>query len=219
MKVKITVPTSLKDIKLSQYQKLLRTTKDIEDADWTNRQMVAILCGIPGDSVKNIYKKDYDEILKSIEAVLSQAPKLKPIIEHNGREYGFIPDLNEITVGEQGDIDTLISDYQKMDRVMAILYRPITSRRKDRYTIGPYTGKEDPLDLTMDIVTGATGFFLSLLNDLLTCTQNFIEREAERPQTRRLLEENGVGTKIFTDSLRETFSTLRGHLNLSYTRP
>jgi len=255
MKLKITVPTSLKDIKLSQYQKLLRTTKDIEDADWVNKQMVAIFCDIPDATVKQIAKKDFDGILKTLNKVLEEKGTFQPIIEHNGREYGFIPNLEEITVSEQGDIDSIVNDFQKMDRVMGIMYRPITFKRKDKYVIKDYMEginiieqkiqnakdkqkhhlipelkmelaiekerwekEEASLDLTMDVVNGAMGFFLTLLNDLLTCTQNYIQRQVEHPQTSEILERNGVGIKTFLSSLTETSSSLREYLNLNYMR-
>lgn len=217
MKVKVTVPTSIKDIKLSQYQKLLRTTKGIEDADWINKQTVAILCNLSDGMVKNMHKKDYDSILKTLNEVLQQKGTFTPIIEHNGKEYGFIPNLEEITVGEQADIDTMINDFQNMHKVMAVMYRPITAKRKDKYLIEDYKGGET-LDLDMDVVNGATGFFLSLLNDLLTCTQNFIVREVTQPQTSELLEKNGVGIKTFLSSLEATSSNLKEYLNLNYMR-
>lgn len=215
MKVKISVPTNLSDIKLSQYQKLLRTTKDSEDAYWINKQTVGILCGLTDDVVKQIHKRDFNDILKTVSKVIEQKGTFKPIITYKGREYGFIPNLDEITVGEQADIDSQINDYQKMHKVMAIMYRPIKYKRGDKYTIEPYTGQEEPLDLTMDIVNGVLLFFYNLLNDLLSSTQNYIKKEVLQTQTSQLLEENGVGIKTFMHSLDTTFLNLKASLNLS----
>lgn len=219
MEIKVTIPTELKEIRLSQYQKLLRVTKDIEDEALINRYTVGILCNLSDDKVKLLPKRHFDEILKTVSNTIMQDGKFKPIVNHKGKEYGFIPDLEDITVGEQADIDGFINDWQKMDRVMAILYRPIKTKKKDKYLIEDYTGKEEPLDLDMETVQGAMVFFYSLLNDLLSCTQSFIKREVHRPQVLRLLEENGVGIKTFMESLEATFLNLRQYLNLNSMRP
>ena len=141
MKVKITVPESLGDIKLSQYQEFLETTKGSENTDWVNKQMVGIFCDAPEITVKSLTKRQYNKILLSLNKIISEEwdeVQHTPIITHNGKQYGFIPDFDEISLGEQGDIDSTISDWQKMDRVMAVLYRPVIAKRKDKYLIKPY---------------------------------------------------------------------------------
>ena len=218
MKIKVSVPTDLSDIKLSQYQKLLRVTKDIEDNLWINRQTVGIMCNLSDDMVKGLKQKEFNSMLESCTKVLEMEGTFSPIIEHNGKEYGFIPNLDDITVGEKADIDLYINDWQKMDRVMAILYRPITYRKKDKYLIEEYTGKEEPLDVTMDVVKGAFVFFYRLMNDLLIFTQSFIRDQVLQPKTSQILEENGVGIKTFMHSLETTFSGLRQYLGSSSMR-
>ena len=258
MKIKVTIPTSLEDIKLSQYQKFLKTTEKSEDNDWINKQIVGIFCNLPDDIVKKLPKRDFNSIVNSITKVLNEKPELKKIIKLNGIEYGFIPNLDEITVGEQADIDNFVKDWQKMDRVMGILYRPITYKKDDNYLIEEYRQEEIvikerirrlekssnsyinrikiknnkiklskvleeyktkySLDLSMDAVNGSLSFFLTLLQDLLNCTQSYMSQVVQEPKTSQLLEQNGVGINQFMQSLEVTFLNLRQSLDLNYTR-
>lgn len=210
MKVNINVPTSLSDIKLSQYQKFVRTTKDSEDENFITRQMVGIFCNVPDKVVDNIKASDYDSIVEDISKVLSEKPIFKPIITYNGKEYGFIPKLDDITVGEKADIDSNFNNIDKMDIAMGVLYRPITYRKKDTYLIEDYNGDAVSLDLSLDIVFGANVFFSNLTKDLLNYIQNCIEAEAvHNHRVSQILEKNGDGTTVFMNSLEETFLGLK----------
>ena len=216
MKIKVSVPTSLKDIKLSQYQKFIRTTKDSEDEMFIARQMVGIFCDLPNNIVGKISKLDFNNIVNSISEILQEDGKFQPLIIHEGKQYGFIPKLEDITVDEQADIDSMINDWQKMDNVMGVMYRPVTVKNRYGYDIEDYKPAE--LDLTLDVVKGALGFFLTLLNDLLNCTQNYIVEEVRNPKILQTLEENGVGIKTFTNSLEATFLSLKTLVNYDYMK-
>lgn len=218
MKVKVQVPTSLSDIKLSQYQKFLKTTEGSEDNDWVNKQAIAIFCNLSDKLVKQIHRKDFNNVLNTINSIIETQGAFKPIINYKGKEYGFIPKLEDITVGEQADIDSMIGDWQKMDRVMGIVYRPIISKRGNKYLIEDYDDNVEPLDLPMDIVQGAMVFFYNLMNDLLSCTQSYMNQAVTNPKASQILEENGVGIKTFMDSLEVTFSSLKMYLNLNLMR-
>ena len=53
---------------------------------------------------------------------------------------GFVPKLDDITLGEYVDIESNISDWQKdAHKAMAVLYRPVNFKAKDKYGIAPYT--------------------------------------------------------------------------------
>ena len=147
MKVKITVPTSLSEIKLSQYQKFLRTTKDSEDINFINKQIVGIFCDLPDDVVNSMTQKSFDEICADITNLLKTVnnQKLQRIVNYNDKKYGFIPNLDDITVGEQADISLFIKDWQEMNKAMSVLYRPVLIKRKEAYIIEEYMG--DIIDL------------------------------------------------------------------------
>ena len=66
---------------------------------------------------------------------------LKQIIEIDGKEYGFHPDLDSLTLGEYADLDTYLKDIENnMPEIMAILYRPVTNKKDTFYQIEPYDG-------------------------------------------------------------------------------
>ena len=209
MKVSITIP-SLSDMRLNQYQKFLKTTKDSEDVDFIHRQLVGIFCNLSDNIVSKMTQKSFESVVADLSATLSQKEEqpLKRVIKHNGQEYGFIPDLDNITVGEQADISSFIADWQKMDKALGVLYRPITLKRKEGYLIEDYKGDGISLDVPLDVALGAYFFFVNLAKDLLSCTPNYIINQVKQDKRSMSLVENGVGITAFTESLKETFSTL-----------
>ena len=46
MKISLRIPTTLNDIKLSQYKEFIEATKDNEDVDYINRKTISIFCNI-----------------------------------------------------------------------------------------------------------------------------------------------------------------------------
>ena len=219
MKVKLTVPTSLSDIKLSQYQKFVRTTKDSKDDNFIARQIVGIFCGVSDEIVGSIRAKDFDSIVSGITEVLNEKPEFKSRFKLGGVEYGFIPKLEDITVGEKADLDSFLGDIDKMDKAMGVMYREVSIERSNGYDIEDYKADNESLDVTLDIAFGANVFFYNLMNDLLSYTQNFIAQEAERnPKVSQTLEQSGVGITAFINSLEVTFSSLRGLGNLNYMK-
>ena len=93
----------------------------------------------------------------------------KQTFKHNNIEYGFIPNLDEITVGEYLDIDTYQKDNNNIHRLMSILYRPITKKKGSNYQIETYSGTnkaEMMMDVPVDIYLGAMVFFCDLKNNL-----------------------------------------------------
>lgn len=213
MNVKIKVPTSLKDIKLSQMQKFLRTTQDNEDDEFINRQLVGIFCNLTDDLVFSMARKDFVNIVNDLSKILQETPEVQTNFVYNDIKYGLIPSMEEMTVGEQADLDTIYSDYQKRDKVMAILYRPIKLESRGSYLIEDYTGKEKPLDLSMDIVKGADVFFYNIVKDCMSITLNYIKGAEIQAKISPILAKNGIGIKTFTQSLEATFLSLKEQLN------
>ena len=210
MKLKVTIPTSLADIKLSQYQKFIKTTKDSEDANFINRQMIGIFCNVPDSAIGKLRKLDYDEMILKVTEVLNSKSDLISITHYEGKELGFIPNnFEDLTVSELADIDNFIKEVSTYHKAMEVLYRPIKQKLKGRYLIEDYEPTGNGLDLTLDIVMGAIVFFYDLMNDLLNCTQNFIAEEVRTNKKLQNLGANGDGIKTFTDSLEEVFLNLR----------
>jgi len=66
--------------------------------------------------------------------------KLKKIIKIDEIEYGFHPNLEEITLGEYADIETYMKNglEDNLTKLMAVLYRPITEKDGKNYSIEAY---------------------------------------------------------------------------------
>lgn len=214
MKLKLNIPSFLKDIRLSQHQRFIKAVKDSEDIEFINRQLVGCMLNVSDDIVKQIPRKDFNEIAETLTTILQEKPKVQTTIYHNGIKYGLIPDMQEMTVGEQADLDSMYNVYDKRDKCMAVLYRPITAQTNKGYLIEDYTGKEEPLDLTLDVVIGVDGFFLSILNDCMNITLNSIERDQEVRKILQSSDTSGDGHKIFMHSLRTLFSDMKQMLHV-----
>ena len=200
MKVSLRIPTTLNDIKLSQYQRFVEETKDVKDVDIINRKTISIFCDIDESLVGKMKKSDYDNTINIIAKALEDKPKFVQRFKMNGIDYGFIPNLDDITLDEQADIDSLLKDVKTFDKAAAVMYRPITVKKRDTYLIEEYKGDGNSLDVPLNVILGATDFFLNLRTDLLNYILNYIGKEAVKDKKIfQTLEQNGVGIKTITD--------------------
>ena len=130
----------------------------------------------------------------------------KEIIELNGVEYGFVPDWDEFSAGEWIDMETYTADFWKTPhKAMSILYRPVDRKWGDRYSIKPYTAKEDAevfLDMPAPLVAGALLFFWSTEKKLLNALQSSLIQKTQEVTS---LLQSGVGTPSSTPWLARTF--------------
>lgn len=198
MKVKITIPTKLSEIKLHQYQKFLKIVDENEESDFLNHKMLQIFCGIDLNIVNQMRQKDVDDAINTINELFKQMPSLVQRFEMNGKEFGFIPNLDDMSSGEYMDLDNYVSNWGEMHRVMAVLYRPIKQKLGDKYLIEDYNGTdkycEQMKDISLEIVLGAMVFFWSLGNELLKSTMDYlVERQQMNIASNPNLEVDGDG--------------------------
>ena len=164
MKLEISVPTELKEIKLAQYQAFLKIAKDNEDEEFLNQKMVQTFCGIDLKDVAEIRFKDVLEITESLGKMFNvQSHKFINRFKLGGVEFGFIPDLENISFGEYIDAEKYLSDWSTMHNAMAVLYRPIVKKKGEKYTIEKYetsaTYAEVMKAAPLDVVLGMQLFF------------------------------------------------------------
>lgn len=208
MKVEITTPETLKDIKLSQYLKWVKISKDQEMSTFLQQKMIEIFCEIPLKVVMHIKAKDVDKICSGIIKALDEKAEFVDRFQKDGVEFGFIPQLDEMTFGEYVDLDTYMAEWDTMDKAMSILFRPIIINSKRGYIIEDYekADKYDMSDMTLDIVFGAMLFFYNLSNELRIVILNYLEQEMEDKLPQGFMDslKNGVGINLFTDLQKET---------------
>ena len=182
MKLQITIPESLADIPLWRYQKYLKlveTNKNDPNADkFLAIKMLEIFCGVPYETGVEYRVKDINDISMRIAEILQEKPSLVPRFEILDQEFGFIPNLEDMTFGEYVDLDTFISDWSQMHKTMAVLYRPIKQKIKNKYLIEEYKGDnyyDAMLHTPMDVVFGSLLFFYHLGSDLSKDMTKYLE--------------------------------------------
>lgn len=195
MKINYTIPTNKKDITLSTFLDIQVLIKDGIDDDI----IVSRVIGIEHHYLKYFPKAEYDNIKTTVLKTLKEVTPLIQTFKVNGIEYGFIPNLENITVGEFADLETLFSDpVANAYQLMNVMYRPIIDKREDTYLIEPYNSGND-LDVFKNIpctvYDNAVGFFLTLKEQLQNATLRYTEAEQVQ-RKEQTLQRNGVGTKL-----------------------
>jgi hypothetical protein len=216
MRLDIKIPTDLNEITLRQYQKFLSICKDNDDETFINQKMIQIFCNVELSLIVHFPFNTVNEIVGKINALFDfKDIKLTQRFDFKGKEFGFIPNLDDITFGEYTDLDTYIVDWDNMNKAMAVLYRPIVQKSfRKTYEIERYEGSdkysESMLDLPLGIVFGANVFFYNLGNELLQSTLNYLEANQE---VAKILEQhnsvkNGDIIVLSMLSLKETLQNL-----------
>lgn len=222
MKLQITIPTSLNEITLAKYQKFLQIAKDNPDGEFLQHKMVEIFCGIDLNNAAKISYKDVNEITTNLTTLFGNKYELKKTFKLGDTEFGFIPNLDDISFGEYSDLDKYISNWDMMHNAMAVLYRPIKNKMKDKYSIeeynGSYTYSEVMKYAPVDVVLGAIVFFYNLGNELLKSTMHYLEsnQEFQNIVNNHSLEVNGVGIHHSMLLLKETLEDLMTFPDLNF---
>ena len=216
MKVKITIPSSLNDITLQQYKRYLKIQEKVKDERFLNAKMIEIFCNVDLKSVMHLQLKDSEEIVSIITGLFNSKPAVVKRFKLNGVEYGFQPQLDEITLGEYIDLDTYIGDWENMEKAMNVLYRPVLVSVKDKYSIDEYrVGTEGAIiNMPMDAVMSSIFFLWNLGLDLSKNMTSYLEETQNETLIQFLnSQKNGVGINQFTDSLSEILEDLKISLN------
>lgn len=216
MAIKIKIPSSLKDITLRQYKKYMKIEESVENERFLNAKMIEIFCDVELEKVMLLHMKDSTEISSIISNIFNEKPSLVTRFKLNGIEYGFQPQLDELTLGEYIDLDTFIGDWENMEKAMNVLYRPVIVKLKDKYNIDEYVvgNEEILLDMPMDAVLSSIFFLWNLGLELSKIMTNSLEEGEIEALTQYLnSQENGVGINQFMHSLTEMLQDLKISLN------
>ena len=217
MKIEINVPTSLSEVTLGQYQKFLKIAEDNPEGNFLNAKMIEIFCGIPLSDSYKLKMSSVTAIIDILNELLSQTPKRVEQFTINDVQYGFIPDLDEMSLGEYVDLDGSASDWNNMHIAMNVLYRKIKIKKSGKYNIVDYNveNPEKMKDMPLDAAIGSLFFFYNLGMELSKHTilsSNNLE-EMEVYQEQLISQTNGDGISQFMDSLTEILQNLKISLN------
>lgn len=200
MKLDIRVPTSLYDIPLHQYQKFITTFQDDETLtdEYAALKMLEIFCGLKTDESLQVKVSDIKKITDKLNKALSEKPLLITRFKLGGTEFGFVPQLDDLSFGEFVDIENNIGDWDTMHKAMAVLYRPVTQRVGKKYEIEDYRGDswyDAMLNMPASVAVSAINFFFHLENDLLKATFHSLDQQETKVQqaAQTILTDNGGG--------------------------
>ena len=216
MKLDITIPTDLSEITLRQYKHFLKIQKSQDDENFLSAKIIEIFCKVKLEDVMQIKFNDSEYIVNTLTEMFEQKPNLVTKFKLNNKEYGFHPQLDDLTLGEYIDLDTFIGDWENIEKAMAVLYRPVVNRLKDKYTIEEYKVGRDAeiLDMPMDAVLSSIFFLWNLGLDLSKTMMNYLDKEQTQALTQYLTSQpNGGGITQFTDLLKETLQDMKISLN------
>ena len=197
--------------------------------------MIEIFCGIRLADVAKIKLTSLNEMVAHFAQLFSAKPEFQHTFKIGEVEFGFIPNLEEITFGEYVDLENHLQSWDSYNKAMAVMYRPIKTRIKDKYELHEYIPSKDHQDLMqfapLDVCIAASVFFYNLGNELLTATLNYLEKQMKKDKNlsatlvKQLnLPNDGDGISLYMDSLRETLrSSMKLHssdlLNVSRISP
>lgn len=218
MKLELVVPDSLSEIPLMHYQKYMVVASNKDNSDvFISQKMIEIFCGIELKKVVNIKLNDVIDLVAHFTKLFSAKLELKRTFKIQGIEFGFIPNLEDISFGEYVDIESTIVDVQTFHQAMAVLYRPINKKIGDKYTIEPYNADSNYAELMkyapLDVVLPASVFFWSLGSELLTATLDYLENKMTKKQRMTLAKQlnlgnDGDGISQYINSQKEILQSL-----------
>jgi len=210
--MKLKIPKELKDITLEQAQKVLLIDQNPDMDEFPKMvHSVAIMTGRTPQEIGEVHLVDlentYNRIFSMIEGGGLEAP-LQRHVKYLGRDYAFIEDVRDMETGAFVDIDQMTKgdEYAKnLHKVMAVLYRPVDAKIGNRYRLESYV-KEHPREraerqavflkhMTFDVVRGAAGFFLAVMQKCLNISNNSFPTHRVGTETKTML---GVGITSFT---------------------
>jgi hypothetical protein len=211
MKIKISIPDSLNEITLDQFQRFDKLTKENEPSEFVNQKTIEIFCNIELKEIAKISYQSSKEILEHLNVLFQKKHKFVHSFDLFGVKYGFEPNIEEISTGAYIDAENYLTDVQTLHKAMAVLYRPIIAKTKDLYTIEPYESalkyegimKSAPLD----VVFGMQVFFWDLGIELLNAMSRYTVANLSEDE-KKALGKNMDGINQSMQLLREICSDL-----------
>ncbi len=218
MQVNLRIPTSLNEITLGQYQEFVKLEQELKDSTEVSIQlkMIEIFCSVPEAVVRSMKATDIAEICEIINTMFDTDSQLISKFTLKGVDYGFIPELDNMSFGEYMDLDTFIGDNDNLHRALNVLFRPIKLNKGSRYIIEDYEPNDSELakDFPLDVVLGAIVFFYTLGKDLSTVMLNSLDKKNEKDLAQYLISQQNTDGSIHSmQSLTEILQSLKISLN------
>ena len=212
MEIEVKVPENLSEITLGQYQKYLKIQDGDNDEMMIAQKMIEIFCNVELKYVTKMRWKDVQEITLTLGNMFDEDSKFTKMFTLDKVQYGFIPNLDEITFGEFVDLDTYLGDWQQMNKAMSVLFRPVDINVRGRYNIKEYDGtmNEHLKEMPLSIALGAVFFLLNLGRELSQVMMDYLDKGVlkDHLQVKEGLMQNGIGITAFTQQVKEILKNL-----------
>lgn len=177
MAFKFNVPDNFADITVGQWYDYKNAKTDVE-------RLMAI-GKISKEDAMSVRVTDVKLLIDLFNKVLSNESAIfTPIVKVNKRNYGFIPNLYQMTAGEYADLITFCKDINaNIVKIMGVLYRPVLLQVGNKYRIENYDilkrelYEDDIRQVSMEAFAGAMVFFSTLANELSNTSLDSLRQE------------------------------------------
>ena len=208
--MELKVPTKINDIPLQEYQRFAKVNVPDADQEFLLHKTIEIFCEVDIRDVAKLPVKLAAELNEEITAVLNESVAFTTRFEMGGIEYGFIPDLEKMTLGEYIDLEEGLRDPASFHKAAAVMFRPVKKSFKELYTIEPYTADltahEAMKSAPLGVISAAVVFFYSIVNELQAASLVYSKKLMKENKTtleKGSLPLSGDGLQAFTDLLKE----------------
>jgi hypothetical protein len=195
---------SWSDVTLEKWMQVI----DVETGSKTKQaeETIAALSDMPKKLVKELALRDVAIIMGKVADLQSkQDTVLKKVFEIDGVQYAMHPDLSEMTLGEYADIETFIKQglEKNLPELMSVLFRKVTERNGEAYTIEAYDGNiairaEEMKKMSAEQVQSALVFFWHFAKELSEILPSYLmertQEIVEELQT-EILQKDGDGSE------------------------
>lgn len=185
--MKIQVPTHINDITLEQYQRFALINTEEQDKEFFMFKTIEIFCGVDIALVSKMRLKDAESISNEVLEVLQQNVPFTNKFELDGVKYGFIPDLQAISLGEFIDLEEGLSKDKDFHKAASVMFRPIVKEFGELYTIDGYEASTEMHHIMkqapVGIISAAIVFFYNIAKELLKASQDFSSQEKAEATT------------------------------------
>lgn len=227
-----TIPETLRDIKLSQWQKyidILEKNKDAELTGFLEKKLLGIFCGVELKDIDRIGLSVFDNTIQHLSEVLNSKPELVKTFKMKGTddvtvEFGLIPNFDKMSYGEFVDLEKYLFVDKDLHRAMAVMYRPVKIKSKGSYLIHDYKGTEYLAEVMkstpLDVALSARVFFYRLATKLSNFTMAYTLKELQQKQEGRKDKhsvKSGETIKQYLLSLEKMSEELEKLQNYQYT--
>jgi hypothetical protein len=227
-----TIPETLRDIKLSQWQRyieILEKNKDAELTGFLEKKLLGIFCGVELKDIDRIGLSVFDNTIQHLSNVLNSKPELVKTFKMTGTddvtvEFGLIPNFDKMSYGEFVDLEKYLFVDKDLHRAMAVMYRPVKLKSKGSYLIHDYNGTEYLAEVMkntpLDVALSARVFFYRLATKLSNFTMAYTLKELQQKQEGRKDKhsvKSGETIKQYLRSLEKMSEELEKLQNYQYT--